>query len=228
MCASTRSSRDARWGGSTTRFCGCGTPLPPRRVGCRSATALRMSSRVDWCARRSSLRCGATSRPIRRAPTIPAAAWPEGPDHRRGVSRNARRPASCGRAGGRSGARWHCGRSAFAPARCALQARQRGLDALAEARVHRLFLLLAVGRTHQQERLAAVGAGAQLGLDAVAHLAPIAASAKLGREALQLALAGSDQIMPLAALQPCDVLGADHAAVHHPDRRPGRSGAPSW
>ena len=44
------------------------------------------------------------------------------------------------------------------PLDASLQARQGGLDAFAEARVHRLFLLLSLGRTHQKERLAPIRA----------------------------------------------------------------------
>ena len=129
-----------------------------------------------------------------------------------------RRRASCGRAGVRSDARWRRGRSAFAPARGVVaEARQRGLDALAETRVHRLFLLLSLVRTHQKERLAPIRAGADLGFDPVAHLPPVPPIGELDGERLQLALARADQIAPLAGPQPGDGLGARHAAVHHPD-----------
>ena len=53
------------------------------------------------------------------------------------------------------------------PLDASLQARQGGLDALAEACVHRLFLLLSLSRTHQKERLAPIRAGADLGFDPV-------------------------------------------------------------
>ena len=82
--------------------------------------------------------------------------------------------------------------------------------------MHCLFLVLPLGRTHEQEGLAAVGAGTELGFDPVAHLQPIPPIGKMRGEPLQLALAGPNQIMSLAALQPGDVLGAGHAAVHHP------------
>lgn len=97
-----------------------------------------------------------------------------------------------------------------------MQARQGGLDALAEARVHRLFLLLSLGRTHQKECLAPVRAGADLGFDPVAHLPPVPPIGKRAGERLQLALARADHIEPLAGPQPGDVLGARHATVHHP------------
>ena len=180
-----------------------------------------MSSRAGWCAARSNLRCGATSRPIRGAPTIPAAARQLWPDHRRGVSRNARRGPRVAAEQASDLALGGIAINRIARPRDAdMQARQRGFRCArrSSACIARSFLL-PVGRAHQQECLAAVGAGAHLGLDAVPHLPPIGGISQLGREALQLALAGSDQIMPLAALQPCDVLGAGHAAVHHPHTR---------
>ena len=74
------------------------------------------------------------------------------------------------------------------PLDASLQARQGGLDALAEARVHRLFLLLSLSRTHQKERLAPIRAGADLGFDPVAHLPPVPPIGKGAGELLQLAL----------------------------------------
>ena len=97
------------------------------------------------------------------------------------------------------------------------EADKRGFDALAEAVVHSPLLRAPLGRAHQHEALVAVRAGAQLGLDPVAHLAPVAGVDKLRREGLQLALARPDEIAPPGALQPRHGLGAGHAAVPHPD-----------
>jgi len=46
---------------------------------------------------------------------------------------------------------------------------------------------------------------------------PVLPIGKLGRELLELALARPNQILALATLQPGDILGAHHPAVHHPD-----------
>src|SRR6266478_3084781 len=54
---------------------------------------------------------------------------------------------------------------AAGPREPSAEASQSGLDALAEAGMHGAFLQLALGRAHQQEGLAALGAGTQLGLD---------------------------------------------------------------
>ena len=83
--------------------------------------------------------------------------------------------------------------------------------------MHGVLLALPLGRADQQERLLAVGAGAQLGLDAVAHRLPVARLGELRSELLQIVPVGADQIAALAVLQPGHGLGADHAAVHHPD-----------
>src|SRR6516165_1017173 len=80
-----------------------------------------------------------------------------------------------------------------------------------------LFLLLAIGRAHQQEGLLPVRAGADLYLDAIAHLLPVLWVADLRKQPLQVVLLGANQIQPLTVLQPGNRVCRDHAAIHHPD-----------
>ena len=65
------------------------------------------------------------------------------------------------------------GHTSSSPSRALYGASHKNPDTPAEALVHRLLLLLAIGRTHQQERLGALRTGTDLGLDTLAHLAPV-------------------------------------------------------
>src|SRR5258707_5493587 len=95
-----------------------------------------------------------------------------------------------------------------------------GLDAFGKTLMHGELLLLAFRRADQQERrAAAIGRSAQLGLDAIANLTPIARIDELGSKLLHVALVGADEIATPAAVQPCHGLGTGHAAIHHPDAR---------
>ncbi len=74
-----------------------------------------------------------------------------------------------------------------------------------------------VRRAAQHEGLRPVGAGAQLHLHPVADPLPVRRLGNLPGPFPQLALRRADQVAPPGLLQPRDVLGAHHAAVHDPD-----------
>ena len=188
---------------------------PPQRLGA--------PSRADWCAARSSLRCDATSRPIppvRLDHSSPAQASRQDlvVDELDRIARAARELRPSRRPIWRSAAPRSIG-FFRAPPTVSLQARQGGLDALAEeARVHRLFLLLSLGRTHRKECLAPIRAGADLGFDPVAHLPPSPADRQAGRRTSSACSCSrrSNSAVDCPAARPCSLLSARHAAIHHP------------
>src|SRR5260370_658031 len=99
--------------------------------------------------------------------------------------------------------------------------RQPFFDPAPEAVMHRPLLLAALDGADQEEGLVAVGPETLLGLDAVAHLAPVVRGRDLARPLPELALRGADQIAPARPAQPLHIVRAGHPPIHHPDALAG-------
>src|SRR5439155_19250867 len=97
------------------------------------------------------------------------------------------------------------------------QLRESLLDPRREAGVHGLFLLAPLRRAAQQERLVPLRSGAQPGFDPLTHRVPVSGLRELAAPALDLATRRPDQVTPAGLPEPRQVLGAGHAAIHHPD-----------
>jgi hypothetical protein len=98
----------------------------------------------------------------------------------------------------------------------AMRLASRCVDALAELVVHRLLFAAPIGRANEDHGLVGFAVAGELDLDAVMDGAPAVCTSKFGCELLQFRLRRANDVAAAGSAQPCQVLGAGHAAVGDP------------
>ena len=79
------------------------------------------------------------------------------------------------------------------------------------------YALISLRNSVQKRCFGSRRSGAQFRLYIIVYSNPVTRIDQLPLELLQLLLVRSDEIATLGSLQPVNIRGAAHAAIHHPD-----------